>query len=801
VGTFRSEFRMARRVLASQRGVTLVAIATLALTIGLNAAVFSVVNAVVLRPLPFDQPDRLVGFCEADRGERSDWCGASVPNVYELAERVPSVLVAGAAREWAFIMKTPDGVDGVRGGLATPEAFQALRVTPILGRFIEREDVGENWRRVVVLSNAMWRTRFGARTDILGEIVVLDDEPHTIVGVLPPDVRVPRLEDVQMWRPIHFDPRSEDRRDWRGFLAFARLRDGITIEAVRRDVAGVASDIQRAHFSDREGWSINVRSWQDVIVGPVRSAMYLFVGAVGFVLLIGCANVANLLLAQGVVRRREFAVRAALGATRTQLARGLLVESLLLAIAGGASGLLLGWWASRLVVGMAPQGIPRIDEVGLDPIVFAYIAAISVLTTLLVGAAPAIRATRFDLQRSLVEGGRTGTSQHANRLAPALIIGQIGLAVVLVTGAGLLTRSFITQMRWAPGFEQDHLLTTWTLASSGQFENRRQVAEYFARAEDALRVIPGVVAVGSGSAGPLFGGDGEGHFTLGGAPVDGARQAAYWFDISPTYFQTLGVGIVRGRDIAATDVVGTPTVAVVNEAFVRRYLGATDPVGRVVRMLEHETDFTVVGVVRDIPPVNPGEPASPQIFWSNRQIPRPATYFLVRTSGDPAATGRAVSEALRTFDRNLRVTAVRSMRDWLATRLARPRFSVLLLGTFGVLALLLSAIGTYGLVSYTVAQQRKEIGVRMALGAQRRTIVRDVLQRGLKLAGIGVVVGLTGSVALTRLLNSQLVGVSATDPLTLAASVGALVSAAALACVVPARRASRVDPMETLRID
>ncbi|HEY5546885.1 MAG TPA: ABC transporter permease [Gemmatimonadaceae bacterium] len=801
MGTIRSDFRMARRALASQRGVTAVAIATLALTIGLNTAVFSIVNAVVLRPLPFAQPDRLVAFCEADRGEQSDWCGASVPDVYELAERVPGIAVAGAARSWPFVMKTPEGVDGIRGGLVTPEAFAALRVVPMMGRFIEREDMGDNWRRVVVLSNDFWRARYGSRTDVLGQQVVLDDEPHTIVGVLPPDVRVPHLEDVQMWRPIHFDPHAEDRRDWRGFLAFARLRDGVNPDAVRRDVANVGADIQRAHFSDREGWSIGMRSWQDVIVGPVRTTMYLFVGAVGFVLLIGCANVANLLLAQAVVRRRELAVRAALGASRFHLARGLLVESLLLAVAGGAAGLFLGWWASRLVVTMAPQGIPRIDKVGLDPAVFAYIAGISLLATLLVGMAPAIRATRFDLQRALAEGGRTGTAHHTARLAPALIITQIALAVVLVTGAGLLTRSFVTLMRWQPGFEQEHLLTTWALASSGQFENRRQVADYFARAEEELRSIPGVVAVGAGSAGPLFGGDGEGHLTIDGrgSPGDGARQAAYWFDISPTYFAALGVPIVRGRDIAATDVVGAPTVAVVNEAFVRRYIGDADPVGRVVRMVEHETDFTIVGVVRDVPPVSPGEPAPPQIFWSNRQLPRPATYFLVRTSGDPVSTGRAVQERLRSFDRDLRVTAVRSMRDWLSTQLARPRFSALLLGTFGVLALLLSAIGTYGLISYTVAQQRKEIGVRMALGAQGRRIVAEVLVRGLRLAGIGVAVGVAGSLALTRLLSNQLAGVTATDPLTFAMSVGLLLIAAALACVVPARRASRVDPMETLR--
>jgi putative ABC transport system permease protein len=425
------------------------------------------------------------------------------------------------------------------------------------------------------------------------------------------------------------------------------------------------------------------------------------------------------------------------------------------------------------------------------------------LTTILVGMAPAIRATRFDLQRALVEGGRTGTSHRTARLAPALIISQIGLAVILVTGAGLLMRSWVTLMSWRPGFEQEHLLTTWTLASTGQFQNRQQVAEYFARAEDELRTIPGVVAVGTGSAGPLFGGDGEGHFTMDGrgAPSDGTRQAAYWFDIGPTYFRTLGVPIVRGRDIATSDIVGAPMVAVVNEAFVRRYIGAAEPIGRVVRMLEHETDFTIVGVVRDIPPVNPGEAAPPQIFWSNRQVARPATYFLVRTSGDPASVGRAVQERLREFDRNLRVTAVRSMSDWLSTQLARPRFSALLLSTFGVLALLLSAIGTYGLISYTVAQQRKEIGVRMALGAQRRTIVREVLLRGLRMAVPGVMLGFLGAAVLTRLLKNQVAGITTIDPVTFAMSIGLLLVAAELASIVPAWRASRVDPIETLRAD
>jgi putative ABC transport system permease protein len=802
MGSIRSELRWALRALRTHRGVTAVAIATLALSIGLNATVFSIVNAVVLQPLPFPDPDRLVALCELDAGETSDWCGASVPDVMEVAARVPGIEVAGAARDWPFLLRTSEGVEGIRGGLATPEAFDALRVRPALGRFIETGDLGDNWARVVVLSDDTWRVRFGARSDIVGESIVLNDEPHTIVGVLPP-VRVPSLESVQMWRPLHFDPRAEDRRGWKGFRAYASLREGTTLEAASREVAAVGADIQQRHFSDRDGWSIRVRPWHDVIVGSVRTTMYLFVGAVGFVLLIGCANVANLLLAQATVRRRELAMRAALGATRIRLARGLLLESLLLTFAGAVAGLLIGASSSRAVIAMVPSGVPRLDEVGLDPAVFAFVAAVAVLTTLLVGMAPALRSTRFDLSRDLAAGGRSGTSHHAARLGPALIVGQIALALVLVTGAGLLARSFVTLMRWEPGFEQAHLLTTWTLASSGQFESRAQVADFFARAEDEVRSIPGVAAVGTGSAGPLFGGDGEGHFTLDGrdTPADGARQAAYWFDIGPTYFRTLGVPILRGRDIEPTDVVGTPLVAVVNESFVRRYFANEDPVGRVVHMVEHDDDFTIVGVVRDVPPVHPGRPAPPQIFWSNRQVPRPATYFLVRVDGDPAAAGRAVRDRLRAYAPDMRVTAVRTMESWLDEELVRPRFSAFLLGTFGVLALLLSALGTYGLVAYTVAQQRKEIGVRMALGAQRGTIVRDVLVRGLRLAGIAVLIGVAGSLALTRLLATQLAGVTATDPLTFGGSVILLLASVVLACVIPARRASRVDPIESLRVE
>jgi len=796
-----SDLRLAVRSLAKHRTVTAIAIATLALSIGITTAVFSVVNGVVLRPLPFTAPDRLVALCEVDRGEKTDWCGASVPDVYDITQRVPAIAVAGVARSWPFMMRTTDGSENVRGGLASAEAFQALGLQPLAGRLIAPDDIGANWRRVVVLGYDFWRARFGGRRDVIGQSITLDEEPHTIIGVLPPNAHLPQLEFVDLWRPVHVSPRDEEHRDWHGFLAFARLRDGASLDQTRRDVAAAAADIQRQHFPTQPGWSIQVKPWLDVLVGSVRRTMYIVLGAVGFVLLIGCANVANLLLARSTARQREMAVRTALGATRGSLVRAMLVESLVLAAAGTAAGLLVAWWASRAFVALAPAGIPRIDQIGLDPRVLTFTVAVSILTTLLVGTAPALRATHVNVHTTLSEGGRGGTaSQATTRLGSALIVTEIALAVILVTGAGLLGRTFATLMSWRPGFDQQHLLTAWTLASSGKYERRDQIVALFSRAEEELRTLPSVVSVGSGSAGPLFGGDGDGLFTIDGrTPATGApRQAAFWFDISPSYFRTIGLPIVRGRDIADHDVDGTPLVAIVNETFVRRYLGS-EPLGRRIHMNEHDADFTIVGVVRDVPPVRPGDDVQPQIFWSNRQVPRPATFFLVRTAGDPASVAVAVRARLHGVDPDIYVSRVRTVREWLSLELVRPRFGAVLLATFGALALVLAAIGTYGLIAYAVAQRTREIGIRMALGARPRMIVGEILGRGMKLAGLGVCLGIIGALALTRLIRGMLAGVSANDPLSFALSVALLIAGAALACVLPARRASRVDPVVALR--
>jgi len=802
MSAFRTILRPSLRSLGRSPLLTAVAVLTIGLSIGLNTAMFSVIDAVVFQPLPFERPDRLMALCEQDRGEELTWCSSSVPDVFDVAHRSPAFDVVGAARSWPMMLATDQGAVGLSGGLATAEAFEALGVKPLLGRLIGPDESGDSWSRVVVLSYELWQDRFGGRRDIVGQSLDIDGEPYTVNGVLPPDVRVPMLEQVRIWRPVHVDPRDEERRDWRGFLAFGRLRDGATIEQAAVEVEAIAADLQATHFPAKPGWTIRVRRWQDVIVGGVRQSMFVFAGAVVLVLLIGCANVANLLLARATSRERELAMHAALGARRLQLVQLLLAESLLLAGLGALVGLPLGGAASRLLVELAPSGIPRIDQVSLDGRLLLFTVALTSLVTVLVGIVPSLRATRLDPQRVLLEGGRAGRSPRTHRMGEMLIVGEVALAVVLVAGAGLLARSFANLLSWKPGFEQRHLLTTWTFSSPGKFQRRDQVADLIARGEAALAAIPSVTSVGSGSAGPLFGGDGEMSFTIDGhRPIDdGPRQSAAWFDISPGYFPTMGLPIVRGRNLGPGDAGGSPPVAIVNEAFVRRFF-AGDPLGHVIHMNEYDLDLTLVGVVKDVPPVRPTDPTPPSIFWSNRQFPRPATYYLVRVAGDPSGVPAAMARALKRVDPDLQVSEVRTMRDWLSRELVRPRFGLVLLGTFGGMALLLAAVGVYGLLAYLVSEQTREIGIRVALGASRASIVGRVVRRGMTLVSGAVMLGMVGTLALTRVLQSLLAGVAPTDPLTLGLTVTVLLAASLIACVVPAFRASRVDPLEAIRAD
>ncbi len=792
-----ADFRHAVRGLRAQPLFTLTAVLTLGLGIGFTTTIFGVVNGIVLRPLALPFPDRLLTICEQHPAARADRCSISAPNAEDIASRARSLDAIGVARSWPYHMTTLDGATSVVGGLATPGAFAALGARPVLGRMIERSDLIGRQSTVVMLTDGIWRTRFGSARDVIGRVMYLDGAPVTIIGVLPKAFEVPKFENVELWRPLHIDPRDETNRDWRGFVAYARMRPGVTIEAARADIGRVASEVRREHFATIAHWDLEVKSVQDLVIGDVKRVLFVFLGAVSLVLLVACANVANLLLARGSARGGEMALRAALGASRWRIARGLLIESVVLAVAGAFLGILAAYWGTSAFKALAPAGVPRIDEVRVNGTVLAFALSLAIVTTLVFGLFPALRVARADLANALRQGGRT-VSGRSVRLGRALVVGELALALTLTFGASLLARSFASLTAWNPGFEREHLLTFSVFAASERYPRAEAVAGLWRRLETEIAALPGVTAVGTTSAGPLFGsGDGADNvrYSEGGASH---RAPAEWFDMSPGYFSALGVPVVRGRSLEETDRLGTPDVAVVNEALARQFWPNENPVGKQILMFDDRARFQIVGVVRDIPEVNVSTPTPARIFWSNRQSPRAFTYFAVRTSVDPAALVPSIRQRLRGIDRDLVPGNVQTMPELMATRLKTPLFDMTLLLTFAVAALLLAAIGTYGLFAYHIARRTREIGIRIALGAAPRTILGAVVRDGMLLGLMGIAFGVAASLALSRVVRGLVSGISPVDPVALAASALVLIVVAVAACLAPARRASSVDPSVTL---
>jgi len=790
-----ADFGYALRGLLARPAFTVAAILTLALGIGLTTTIFGVVNGIVLRPLAFPHADRLVTICEQYPGASADWCSISPPNVEDIAARSRTIAAIGIARSWPYHLATVDGAAGVQGGLATPGLFAALGVRPQLGRLIEAGDLLGRESAVAVLTDAMWRARFGAATNVIGRVLYLDGKAVTIVGVLPARFELPQYPGVMLWRPLHIDPRDETHRDWRGFVAYGQLAPNSSLDAARRELAGIAAQLRRDHFATTAMWGLTMTSLQDLVVGSVKPVLYVFLGAVLLVLLIACANVANLLLARAGARAPEIALRSALGASRWRLVRGLLVESLLLAVTGAVIGVLLAIWGTSAFVALAPPSIPRIAEVRIDGRVLGVALLLTCLTAVLFGLVPALRAARTDLGQALREGGRT--LAHSGRLGRMLVVVELAIALTLTVGAALLARSFAARSAWHPGFEREHLLTFTLFAPTEKYGDRAAVAALWRRLEGELQAVPGVVAAGTASAGPLFGGEETDEVRFRNADGPGRLPARY-FDASPGFFHTLGVPLVRGEPLTEADAIGAPTAALVNETLAERFWPNENPVGKQVVAFGGQLTVTVAGVVRDVPPATPGDPIRPEIYWSNRQQPRPFTYFLVRTSTPPARAVPSIRERLRRVDHDLVASNMRSMPEIVQGELRAPRFQMLLVTTFGAAALALAAIGTYGLFAYAVSRRTRELGIRIALGAERRRIVATVVGDALRLAALGVAGGLVGALIAGCLARGLLVGVSPFDALSTIGGALLLILIAVLASLGPAMRAARVDPLLTL---
>ncbi len=794
--TWTGDLRYVLRALRKSPTFTAAAVTTLALSIGATTAIFSAVNGILLRPLPFPSADRLVLLCE-QHPSVAGFCVGSPPNAADWASASRTLEAIGIARDWPFVAKDERGSETLDGGVATPEFFRLLGIAPALGRLLAADDVGAG--RVVVLSHALWQSRFGSDPGIVGQTLTLDHDRYTVVGVLPAGLTVPELEWVQLWAPLPFDQRLEENRKWRGFRVYGRLAPGATLRQAQEELERIAVGLAEQHPETNRGWTVGVTGLRGHMVGSVQRALVVLLGAVGFVLLIGCANLANLLLARITHKNRELALRAALGAGRWTSARLVSLESMVLAVLGGAAGFLLSFWGLDAFVRLAPASIPRLAEVSVDARVLGFAVALSVLTSLLFGAAGVIQAARLNLSDTL-RGKDTAPTGRRVSVRGALVVAETALALVLLTGAGLFLKSFTRLASWDPGFDVGHLTTTWLLASQGKYPTGPQVAGLFRRAVEEVASLPGVVSAGSASAGPMFGGTETGEFRIVGRAVqEGEAPTARWFDVDPNYFATMGVPLLRGRGFTGSDVTGAPDVAIINQAMARRYWPGQDPVGQ--RVVMYNRTMTVVGVVGDVAPLNPDQSPAPEISWPNRQVPRWATYVILRTASDPATLGKAARRRLQELDPDLSVTDFQTFDARFARVLVYPRFVTLLMATFAGIALALAAVGVYGVIAYGVARRTREIGIQVVLGAARGDILRTVVGQGMMLALAGVVIGVMGSLAITPVLRNLLAGVEPSDPLTLLGVAGVLALVAFVASYLPARRASGISAMEALRAE
>ncbi len=827
IESFMQDVRFGARMLRKNPGFTAVAVLTLVLGIGATVSIFSVVNALLLRPLPFADSDRLVILRE------------SIPKVIQgqfpvSALDIPDFQVLNRSLESMGVLSFKpmdlsgngfaEGVDAARASAAL---FRILGVEPMLGRtFTDDEDkVGNN---VAILGYALWQTRFGGDSEIVGKKILLDREPYSVIGVMPasfefPSKGLPYTRPAQLWVPIAFssaelDP--SDRGDNFNFGVLAKLKPRISVAAANADIMLAAEQVQEqfypVEFRDRSKVALeaSVTPLADLIVGGTKRMLFLLLGAVGLLLLIACANVANLVLSHGAARQKEIALRVALGAGRLRLVRQLLIESTLLGLAGGALGLFAAYASLKGLVAIAAAVLPRAREVSLDVTVLFFTLGISILSGILFGIVPALAAAKTDLNETLKENGRSDAGSRGHRrIRDAFVVAQMALALLLVIGSGLLIRSFVRARETSPGFSTENTIGLLIGLPNSQYNKAQREYAFFGRLLAETASIPGVITVGF-SSDPPMNSNWTHTFVAEGHEAEQNKSAPYDYHtlVEGDYFQTMGIPLLHGRFFSGEESLGKDNVVIISEGMGRRYWPGEDPVGRRLKWpgpTEQDPWLTIVGVVGDVKQGALDDPTEPHTYEPFRQVcdddhvgPLCRTRtVLIRSSNPPNVLVKTIRNAVQQIDPQQPIGKVFVLEQLVAASLAPRRFNTWLLTVFGCGALLLAAIGVYGVISRGVAQQTRELGVRIALGAQPGDVLRLVLWRGLKLVAVGLGIGLAASLAATRLMASLLYEVTATDPLTFAAVGALLVAVALLACWIPARRATRVDPMTALRHD
>jgi putative ABC transport system permease protein len=800
------DVRYGLRMLLKAPGFTIVAVLTLTLGIGANTAIFSVVNSVLLRPLPYDEADKLMLLSE--RSPQLEGMSISYPNFLDWRQQQSSFEHIAVFRRQSYNLTGTGEPERLVAGQVSAEMFPALRVQPARGRTFTAEEDKPGAELVTVLSHGLWQRRFGSDENILGQTLNLNGKQYTVIGVMPPDFIFPSR--VELWTPVgqeYSNPGWQHRGNHPGLYGVARLNPGVTLEQARADMNTIAEGLERQYPDTNVGGRVTITPLHENVVRDIRPSLLFLLGAVGLVLLIACVNVANLLLARAATRQKEIAIRTALGAGRLRLVRQLLTESMLLALAGGALGVLLAKWGVALLIAINPNNIPRSREIGIDATVLAFTLGVSILTGVIFGLVPALHASKPDLNETLKEASRGSTTGPRHLLRSTLVVAEVAMALMVLIMAGLVMRSFYHLQQVKPGFNPASMLTFQVSLPQAKYPDEQQRVIFFNEVLDRIGSLPGVQAVGGATGLPLGNNGNQTSFTIEGQPPPEAGHTPLMevVNATPEYFKTMGIPLLQGRTFTEQDGKDAPLVIVIDESFAKQYWPDGDALGKRVNFGgggANNPMLTVVGIVGRVKMEGlNAESNRVQGYRPYKQAAWGGLTVVARTATDPSSLATTACEQVLAVDPDQPIFNIRTMEQIWDDSVARERLTTLLFSIFAGVALILAAVGIYGVMAYSVNQRTHEIGIRMALGARPRDVLRLVVGHSLALTIIGVVIGLVAAIILTRLMTGLLFGISATDPVTLAVISLLLVGVAATASFIPAMRAMKVDPMVALRYE